>query len=171
MLFRSPGFRAAVLVSVLPLGLAACDDNDEMQVLGPGPVGLTTSVVVNTLVVPSTLPFQIMPVAGCPFASPFVSNFTIIVDASGVDLVLTEVGFQFIDNAGFVSPLTFSQNDLTLLFGSTVVTTGMQRTFGFQPQFGCGFVGTPHLMNGRLNFVDRTGKRFQRHVTARLGRQ
>jgi hypothetical protein len=164
MVLRSPGAIAAgVVVSCV---LAGCDDHNGVKVVASGVSAPTP--VVNTAVVPSTLPFQILPVLGCPFASPFASNFSVIVEPSGVDLILTEVGLQFVDALGAVSPLTFSQNDLTLLFGSTVVTSGMQRSFAFRTTFGCGFTAFPQLMIGRFVFGDRSGGRTERTMTVRL---
>ena len=164
MVLRSPGPIAAAVV--LSLVLAGCDENQSAKVSVFGVSSPTP--VVNTAVVPSTLPFQILPVLGCPFASPFASNFSLFVEPAGVDLILTEVGLQFVDAAGVVSPLTFSQNDLTLLFGSTVVTAGMQRSFPFQTRFGCGFTSFPQLMIGRFVFTDRSGGGMERTMTARL---
>ena len=165
MVLRSPGPIAAAVV--LSFVLAGCDENHSAKV---SVFGVSPSPVVNTAVVPSTLPFQILPVLGCPFASPFASNFSLFVEPAGVDLILTEVGLQFFDASGVVSPLTFSQNDLTLLFGSTVVTAGMQRSFPFQTRFGCGFTSFPQLMIGRFVFTDRSGGGMERTMTARLNR-
>jgi hypothetical protein len=164
MVLRSPGAIAAGVV--LSCALAGCDDQNGGKVTVYGVSAPTP--VVNTAVVPSTLPFQMLPVLGCPFASPFASNFSLIVEPADVDLILTEVGLQFVDASGAVSPLTFSQNDLTLLFGSTVVTAGMQRAFAFRSNFGCGFTSFPQLMIGRFVFGDRSGERTERTLTARM---
>ena len=164
MVLRSPGAIAAGVV--WSCVLAGCDDLNGVKAVVSGVSAPTP--VVSTAVVPSTLPFQILPVLGCPFASPFASNFSVIVEPAGVDLILMEVGFQFVDASGAVSPLTFSQNDLTLLFGSTVVTSGMQRSFAFRTHFGCGFTSFPQLMIGRFVFDDRSGGRVERTMTARL---
>jgi hypothetical protein len=166
MLFRSPRFAALLVVSTL--AAAACDEVDDNVFIGPKGVA-GPSHVVSTFVIPSTLPFHVMPVVGCPFASPFASNFSVIVDPLGVDLILTEVGLQFFDADGFVSPLTFSQSDLTLLFGSTIVTSGIRRTFAFDSRFGCGLRSSPRAMTGRFVFADRDGDRFERTVHARFG--
>ena len=167
MVLRSPGPIAAVVV--LSIVVAGCDE----QAGGKGVVRgvLAPTPAVSAAVVPSTLPFQILPVLGCPLASPFASNFSLIVEPAGVDLTLTEVGLQFVDSSGAVSPLTFSQSDLTLLFGSPVVTAGMQRSFPFQANFGCGFTSSPQLMIGRFVFTDRRGGRVERTVTVRVNGQ
>ncbi len=171
MSFRSPSRRYAFVVLVLPLLLAACDDQDSVMPIAAGGNLSSPSHSVNAMVIPSTtLPFQIMPIRGCPFGSTFRSHFSIVVDSIGADLTLKEVGLQFVDTTGFVSPVALSQHDLTVLFGSPIIASGKRRSFAFQPQFGCGFTGTPHLMSGRLNFVDRSGVHFERTVSARLGR-
>ena len=126
--------------------------------------------VVSATVVPSTLPFHVTPVFGCPFASPFASSFSVFVEASSLDLLLTEVGFRFVDAAGAVSPLTFRRDDLTVLFDSLVVTAGRSRHFAFQLNFGCGFRSDPESMFGRFEFVDRRGGWIERTVTADLRR-
>ena len=164
MVLRSPGAIAAGVVLSCLFG--GCDDLNGVKAIVSGVSA--PSPAVSTAVVPSTLPFQILPVLGCPFASPFASNFSVIVEPAGVDLVLTEVGLQFLDASGAVSPLTFSQNDLTLLFGSTVVTSGMQRSFAFRTSFGCGFTSFPQLMIGRFVFGDRSGGLVERTLTVRL---
>jgi hypothetical protein len=164
MVLRSPGpIAAAVVLSIV---FAGCDEEGGGKIIAVGVSSPTP--VVSAAVVPSTLPFQILPVLGCPFASPFASNFSLIVEPAGVDLILTEVGLQFVDAFGAVSPLTFSQNDLTLLFGSPVVTAGMQRSFPFQTKFGCGFTAFPQLMIGRFVFTDRRGGQMERTLTAQV---
>ena len=166
MVLRSPGPIAAVIV--LSIVVAGCDEQAGGKAVVRGVLEPTPEVSVSAAVVPSTLPFQILPVLGCPLASPFVSNFALIVEPAGVDLTLTEVGLQFVDSSGAVSPLTFSQSDLTLLFGSPVVTAGMRRSFPFQASFGCGFTSFPQLMIGRFVFTDRRGGRMERTVTVRV---
>lgn len=166
MTFRSLSPTAVGLV-LIALSATACDEIDDRNFIGPR--GLSApSAAVSTLVIPSTLPFQILPVLGCPFASPFASNFSVIVEPAGVDLVLAEVGFQFLDGDGFVSPLTFSQSDLNLLFGSTVVSAGIRRTFAFQSHFGCGLRSAPRRMTGRFRFGDWNGGTLERGVEAQF---
>jgi hypothetical protein len=124
---------------------------------------------VNTLVIPATtLPFQIMPVLGCPFAPPFTSHFSVVVNPVDVDLRLAEVGLQFVDTAGIVSPVTFRENDLGVLFGSTHVAAGVHRTFPFQATFGCNFQTTPHVMRGRAVFINPHGRRFEQTFEGRF---
>ena len=107
-MFRSLRTSAAILLAT-SLSFTACDDEPEDDASLVAPSGNRfPSPTVNTLVIPATtLPFQIMPVFGCPFAPPFTSHFSVVVNPVDVDLTLAEVGLQFVDTAGIVSPVTF----------------------------------------------------------------
>jgi hypothetical protein len=156
---------------VMSLSLVACDDvklEDDVLV-GPSGDRFVTPTV-NTLVIPATtLPFQIMPVLGCPSAPPFGSRFSLVVNPINVDLTMTEVGLQFVDTAGIVSPVNFGQNDLGVLFGSTTITAGVGRTFSFNTNFGCSFRAVPHVMRGRAVFVSPLGRRVEQRFEGRFG--
>jgi len=162
-MFRSLPRTSAAILLVASLSFAACDDaveDDELLVAPSG--GRFASPAVNTLVIPATtLPFQILPVFGCPFAQRFTSHFSVVVNPVAVDLRLAEVGLQFVDTSGIVSPVTFRENDLGVLFGSTHVAAGVHRTFPFNATFGCNFQTTPHVMRGRAVFVNPQGGRFE----------
>ena len=70
MLRSLPRTSAAILL-VMPLLFAACDELDDDVLLAPTGSRFAAPTV-NTLVIPATtLPFQILPVLGCPFAPPF----------------------------------------------------------------------------------------------------
>jgi hypothetical protein len=167
-MFRSlPRTSAAILV-VTSLSFAACDELEDDVLVGPSGSRFPTPTV-NTLVIPATtLPFQILPVLGCPFAKPFKSHFSVVVNPVDVDLTLNEVGLQFVDTAGIVSPLIFDARDLAVLFGSTAVIAGVSRTFPFETGFGCNFQGTPHLLRGRAVFVSPHGRRVERTFEGRF---
>jgi hypothetical protein len=168
-MFRSLPRTSAAILLVMPLLFAACDELEDDELLAPTGSRFAAPTV-NTLVIPATtLPFQILPVLGCPFAPPFVSRFSLLVDPIDVDLTMTEVGLQFVDTAGIVSPVSFDQNDLTGLFGTTHVAAGIQRTFPFQATFGCNFQTTPHVLRGRAVFVNPLGHRMERAFEGRFG--
>ena len=168
-MFRSLPRTSAAILLVMSVSFAGCDELEDDVLLAPSGDGFVTPTV-NTLVIPATtLPFQILPVLGCPFAPPFVTHFSVVVNTVGVDLTLAEMGFQFVDTAGFVSPLAFSQKDLAVLFGSTRVAAGIQRSFPFETNFGCTFQGTPHVMRGRAVFINPLGTRIERSFERRLG--
>ena len=164
---RARPFLPATLLLTL-LAAAACDDDGMRGTFVARGVS-APSPSVSALVVPSTLPFQILPVAGCPFAPPYGSTFSLVIDGGGFDLLLYEAAFRFLDRSGRASPLTFSQADLSLLFGSTAIASRSSRTFAFQPQFGCGLTGAPHSMSARIVLVDRHGTPFVRNVRALMG--
>jgi hypothetical protein len=168
-MFRSLPRMSAAILLMISLSFVACDDikvEDDVLV-APSGDGFVTPTV-NTLVIPATtLPFQIMPVQGCP--SSFVSHFSLVVNPKNVDLTMTEVGLQFVDTAGIVSPVSFGQNDLKVLFGSTAVFAGVERTFPFNTNFGCSFRASPHLMRGQAVFVNPLGSRIERTFEGRFG--
>jgi hypothetical protein len=166
-MFRSFPRSSAAILLVLSVSFAACDELDDEVFVAPSGDGFLTPTV-NTLVIPATtLPFQILPVQGCP--SAFVSHFSLVVNPTNVDLTMTEVGLQFVDTAGTVSPVNFGQNDLRVLFGSTTVIAGVERTFPFNTNFGCSFRASPHVMLGRAVFVNPLGSRVERTFEGRFG--
>lgn len=168
-MFRAFPRTSAVIFLAMPLLFAACDELDDDVLLAPSG-GKFAAPTVNTLVIPATtLPFQILPVLGCPFAPPFASRFSLLVDPIDVDVTMTEVSVQFVDTVGIVSPVSFNQNDLTVLFGSTHVAAGIQRTFPFQTNFGCNFQTVPHVLRGRAVFVNPNGHGMERTFEGRFG--
>lgn len=169
-MFRSLPRTSAAILLATSLSFAACDDepvDDESFVAPSG--NRFPSPTVNTLVIPATtLPFQILPVFGCPFAQRFASHFSVVVNPVDTNLTLAEVGLEFVDTAGIVSPVTYREKDLGVLFGSTHVAAGVQRTFPFNATFGCNFQTTPHVMRGRAVFVNPYGRRFEQTFEGRF---
>jgi hypothetical protein len=150
------------------LSCAACDELEDDVLLAPSGSKFPAPTL-DTLVVPSlTLPFQILPVLGCPHAPPFASHFSVIVTPVDTDLTLAEVGLQFLDTTGRVSPIDFREKDLRVLFGTTRVAAGVPRTFPFNATFGCDFQTTPHVMRGRAVFVTHHGRRIERTFERRF---
>jgi hypothetical protein len=170
-MFRPIPRTSAAIFLVMSLSLVACDDiklEDDVLVAPSGDRFVTAAV--NTLVIPATtLPFQIMPVLGCPSAPPFASHFSLVVNPINVDLTMTEVGLQFLDTSGIVSPVNFGRNDLSVLFGSTTIVAGVGRTFPFETNFGCSFRAVPHVMRGRAVFVNPHGRRVEQTFEGRFG--
>lgn len=162
---------SAAILLILSLSVVACDDiklEDDVLV-APSGSGFATPTV-NTLVIPATtLPFEVMPVLGCPSAPPFSSHFSLVVNPVKVDLTMTEVGFQFVDTSGIVSPVNFGRNDLSVMFGSTTVSAGLGRTFSFNTNFGCSFQTVPHVMRGRAVFINPLGGRMEQTFEGRFG--
>jgi hypothetical protein len=163
-----------VIVLIVPVALASCDSQPTM-LLGSAITRPSDATVpqppngfnISPALVPSTIPFHILPVFGCPSASPFETSFSLVIDQrDGIDVFLHEVGFRFVDGSGFDSPLTLGHRDLATLFGSTLVVAGTSRTFPFQPRFGCGLSSTPASMVMRLLLLDRNGRPHERTLTA-----
>ena len=162
---------SAAILLVMSLSVLACDDvklEDDVLVAPSGSRFATPTV--NTLVIPATtLPFDVMPVLGCPSAPPFASHFSLVVHPVNVELTMTEVGLQFVDMSGIVSPVNFGPNDLKVLFGSTTVSAGVGRTFSFNTNFGCSFQTAPHVMRGRAVFINPRGGRMEQTFEGRFG--
>ena len=163
-----------VIVLIVPVALASCDSQPTM-LLGsaitrpsdaPAPQP-PNGFNISPMLVPPMIPFHILPVFGCPSTSPFATNFSLVIDQrDGIDVFLHEVGFRFVDGAGFDSPLILGQNALATLFGSTLVAAGTSRAFPFQPRFGCGLSSAPRSMILRLLLLDRLGRSHERTLTA-----
>ena len=170
-MFRRCQTTGVAILVVMSLSLVACDDiklEDDVLVAPSGDRFVTPTV--NTLVIPATtLPFQIMPVLGCPSAPPFTSHFSLVVNPVHVDLTMSEVALQFLDSSGIVSPVNFGPTDLSVLFGSTAVLAGVGRTFAFNTHFGCGFQTDPQVMRGRAVFINRQGRRVEQTFGGRFG--
>jgi hypothetical protein len=163
-----------VIVLIVPFALASCDSQPTMllgsavtrpsEASAPQP---PNGFNISPMLVPPTIPFHILPVFGCPLTSPFLTNFSLVIDQrESIDVFVHEIGFRFVDGAGFDSPLILGQSDLATLFGSTLVVAGTSRTFPFQPRFGCGLSSTPRLMILRLLLRDRHGRPHERTLTA-----
>jgi hypothetical protein len=165
-----------VIVLIAPLALASCDSQPAMlfgsAITRPSDASVpppSNGFNISPMLVPSTIPFHILPVFGCPATSPFMTSFSLVIDQrAGIDVFVHEVDFRFIDidGVGFDSPFTLGQGDLAALFGSTLVVAGTSRAFAFQPRFGCGLSSTPHLMVLRLLLHDRNGRPHERTLTA-----
>jgi hypothetical protein len=167
-MFRSLPQTSAAILLVAALSFAACDELEDEVLVGPSGDKFLTPTV-NTLVIPATtLPFHVMPILGCPLAPPFRSHFSVVANPVGADWTLNEVGIQFVDTTGIISPLTFNQNELNAFFGSTVVVAGGSRTFSFQTDFGCNFQGSPHSLRGRAVFISGRGHRMERTFDGRF---
>jgi hypothetical protein len=169
-MFRPLSRSSAAILLALSLSVVACDNIKLEDDVLTAPTGNGLVPTVNTLVIPATtLPFEVMPVLGCPSAPPFGSHFSLVVNPIDVDLTMTEVGLQFVDTSGIVSPVNFGSNDLSVLFGSTTVIAGVERTFSFETNFGCSFRANPHVMRGRAVFVNPLGRRIERTFEGRFG--
>ena len=162
-------------ILLVPIALASCDGQPSMLTGGAitKPSNVPAQPATNVFnvfpaVMPPTIPFQILPVFGCPLVSPFATSFSLVIDQrDGLDIIVSEVGLRFIDQSGFESPLIFSESDLATLFGTTIVLGGTRRMFPFHPRFGCGLRSTPHVMVVRLLLRDRSGRSHERTLTAR----
>jgi hypothetical protein len=162
-----------LLTSALVVVTAACDGQDGAFV-GSAVSLAAPSGFFTTSLVPSTLPVQPLPLPGlplpaCPHATPFVSQFALVIAPGIDDLFLHEIGFQFRDPFGRASPLFFSDGDLTTLFGSTLIIGGRHRTFPFDARFGCGLSAAPDSVAISLLLRDKRGGMHRMRLDARVG--
>jgi len=171
--------RLCVLLVFLaaPLALAGCDDNGSVEVSSFTSPSLASSTgsfgnpapFVGAKLVPDVIPFIWVPGFGCPFAAPFTATLAVLIDQRrGGDVFLSQVGFDFMDTVGLVSPVLYSQTDLSAMFGTVLVPGGTSRRFDFTPRFGCGFSRPPSRVGVRLGYRDRSGGRHEKTITARL---
>ena len=171
---------ALLLTTALIVVTAACDTHDGAYV--GGAVSLSApSGFFSTSLVPSTIPVQPLPLLveplplpglplpACPHATPFASQFALVIAAGIDDLFLHEIGFQFRDPFGRASPLFFSHGDLTTLFGSTLIIGGRHRMFPFDARFGCGLSVAPESVAISLLLRDHHGEMHRKHMAARVG--
>jgi hypothetical protein len=163
-----------LLVGAVAVLAGACEDSDwqkhkSAHFFEPSPPFVGTSPFVGTQVLPTTIGFATVPFVNCPFVAPFTSNFSLVVDQrSGSDLFLDHAFFRFVDGLGLPSPLDLTRPDLVGMFGSTLVPSGVVRTFRFQPQFGCGFVSVPTSVFINMTFVDRAGTKRHHKTSASM---
>ena len=164
---------ALLLTTALLVVTAACDSHDGAYLGGAVSVSAPSDFFATSLV-PSTLPVQPLPLPGlplpaCPHATPFASQFALVIAPGIDDLFLHEIGFQFRDPFGRASPLFFSHGDLTTLFGSTLIIGGRHRVFPFDARFGCGLSVAPESVAISLLLSDRRGGMHRKHLAARVG--
>jgi hypothetical protein len=141
------------IVALAALAVSSCAVEGGKGIGGSVFVPTSSAVVVIS---PQFLPIVPITTFGCPFASPFGTDFSLFVSAGGTSTSLNHVTLRLNDGSSVGGPtVTFPQADLTRMFGSTIIVD--TRTFTFQPQFGC-FVGQPRSLIAELTLVDTTGR-------------
>jgi len=142
-------------VTALALALSACDGDV------PASAAVTTAPSTAPVVVASISPATVLlapglSTTGCIAYPPVAAAFNIVIVAwTPMDLNL--VTMHLIDGSNVGGPMvTFPRPELTRQFGTTVVHTGIARTFTFRPQFPCGSVGADHVA-AQLTLVDAKG--------------
>lgn len=115
---------------------------------------LTTSPLFTTAIVPQQV--GLAPALGviCVGFPAFTTRFDLVVTNGNNDLFIKQIGFRLLDVSQFGgSALVVSASDISARFGSTLVRAGSQRSFTFDPQFGCGtFV--PQFLSAEIVLVD-----------------
>ena len=167
----TPRQRDLVVVTVVwafAVACAACDVPDRAAIT-VGPSSLVPSPPFNATLFPTPIPFIFLPQSRCPTTPPFTSDFQVVVDQrSSFDVLLQEVNVVFFDAVGLSSSVVFTDNDLVLLFGPTLVPAGVIRTFNFHAQFGCGLTALPRRLTLHSTIKDRTGTRHHLTLNAPL---
>lgn len=160
---------------IVVAGLLAAGCNDT---LGAGPnqaVDINPftpggpSAPSSAAIVPRTLGWTAVALpSGCAARTGFATDFNLVVDQRhGGDVSVNEVRLQFSDVVGGFSapPMLFTPADLTGQFGNARVQGGSLRSFGFRPQFGCGF-SHPRQMVGTIVLIDASGLSHESSITA-----
>jgi hypothetical protein len=125
------------------------------------------SLGVTTAIVPQTLRLNALAGARCPFLTPFVTAFDLLVDHhAGRDLFVEQVTIRLFDGSSVGgSPVLMSAVDLAARFGSTRIRPGIAGRFPFQPQFGChAFV--PRQLRADVVLRDGSGAMHVTRLTA-----
>ena len=129
----------ALCVSLAAISSSGCDDGNRTRI-GPSSVSSRARFVSSSVSVQSTEITAVpSPVSFCPFISPFFAPFTLVISADSVAAVqLQQVQMQFVDSFGIGEGFrTINTNELSSLFGSTIVPAFGTRAFPFQMPFGC----------------------------------
>jgi hypothetical protein len=171
---------AAALVLLLAFALAACDiDGRRTAAVLPAPslsagsnpfdngAPFAGPAVVRTSLVPSTIGFTSVPSFSCPSIAPFASSFSLLI-STGSDLWVDHAAFRFVDGSGLPAPLNLTRSDLVDMFGTTLVRSGITRTFNFQPRFGCGFRSRPDSVFIDVSLLDGFGTTHHASATAAI---
>lgn len=106
-----------------------------------------------TLQSPVVIP-QIAPMAACPTRS-FSAPVRIVVVGDDSDVFLNQVDARFVDRKGVSRETTLTRDDLTDVFGSTLVPRFGTRVFPLTLPFGC-----TADVNGTLAIAVFTGNAF-----------
>ena len=126
---------------------------------------LSVSRVISTAIVPQQV--GLAPALGvmCVGFPAVSTRFDLVVVNGGGSLFISQVGFRLLDASQFGgSALVVSASDLSARFGSTLVPANAQRSFTFDPQFGCGTFA-PRFLSADLLFTDTEGNEHKHKVT------
>lgn len=157
MMTRSLHAACPAFIVVL-LATAGCDDGPRGHFVARGVIA--PSPVLAASLVPTAIPFDVLPAFSCPALSPFRSTIALFIDQrTGLDVTLEEVSFRFVDTFGFGTTVFFGQHDLNTMFGIPFIASGGSRLFTFQPAFGCEMVAAPQSLVAQIIAIDRSGRR------------
>src|SRR6185436_11196376 len=150
---------ASLIVSV------GCDrPMSEGPDIGTFATPLSVSPFVQTAIVPQQI--GLAPALGinCVAFPAFTTRFDFVIVNGPNDLFIQQIGFRLLDVSQIGgSALVVSASDISARFGSPLVRGNSQRSFTFDPQFGCGtFV--PAFLSAELFFTDTEGEKHTKKV-------
>jgi hypothetical protein len=122
------------------------------------------SPIVTTAIVPQQVGLSPALGINCVGFPAVRTQFDLVIVNGGTGLFISQIGFRLLDASQVGgSPLVVSASDISARFGTALIGPGAQRTFTFDPQFGCGtFV--PAFLSADLFFTDTEGSEHHKHV-------
>src|SRR5262245_7561721 len=132
--------------------------------LGRFATPLSVSPFVRTSIVPQQV--GLAPALGinCVGFPAFTTRFDFVIVNGPNDLFIQQIGFRLLDVSQIGgSALVVSASVISARFGTPLVRANSQRSFTFDPQFGCGtFV--PAFLSAELFFSDAEGGQHTKKI-------
>jgi hypothetical protein len=125
---------------------------------------LSVSPFVTTSIVPQQV--GLAPALGvvCVGFPAVTTRFDFVIVNGPNDLFIQQIGFRLLDVSQIGgSPLVVSASDISARFGSPLVRGSSQRSFTFDPQFGCGTFA-PAFLSAELLFTDTEGGKHTKKI-------
>lgn len=144
---------------------SACDDNRHFDAITTAP---PVSVVVT--ISPSLLGLTSLGGFNGPACSgaTFAISFNLVVASTNTNLTLNQVTLHLLDGTTLGGPsVTIPGQELTAMFGSTLVPAGATQTFPLQPVFICA-VARPQAMTATVLVTDQRGAQQAMGATATI---
>src|SRR5262245_63186097 len=160
---NSFGILAVAVSLIVTVG---CDrPYSDAKDIGTFATPLSVSPFVQTAIVPQQV--GLAPALGinCVAFPAFTTRFDFVIVNGPNDLFIQQIGFRLLDVSQFGgSPLVVSASDISARFGSPLVHANSQRSFTFDPQFGCGTFA-PAFLSAELFFTDTEGGKHTKKIT------
>jgi hypothetical protein len=122
------------------------------------------SPLISTAIVPQQVGLAPALGVACVGFPAVSTRFDLVIVNGANDLFIQQIGFRLLDVSQIGgSALVVSANDISARFGSSVVRANSQRSFTFDPQFGCGTF-LPAFLSAELLFTDTEGSEHRKKI-------